>query len=93
MTNINVRSNESTDSSGSSDREATVPTRKRVLVLGGGRVGKIIAADLAEDPGLKVTLTDLQANDLAPIPRVTLHQADLSHGDTIHDLAEAHDLV
>ncbi len=93
MTDINVKSNESSDSSDSSDREPTVPTRKRVLVLGGGRVGKIIAADLAEDPNLKVTLADLRADDLASIPRVTLHQANLSHGDTIRDLAEAHDLV
>jgi lysine 6-dehydrogenase len=66
---------------------------KRVVVLGGGLIGAVIAADLAEDPTLEVTLADLRADEMAPMPQLTLRAADLSTPQAIKELAETADVV
>lgn len=70
----------------------------RVLVLGAGRVGRVIAADLADDPELEVTVADVspetlgrtEAHARAPLAAV---RADLSDSATVTELAGGADLV
>lgn len=70
----------------------------KVLVLGAGRVGRVIAADLADDPGLEVTVADVSPETLertgaharAPLAAV---RADLSDPATVTELAGRFDLV
>ena len=60
---------------------------KRVVVLGCGLVGSVIARDLAADPDLEVTGVDASAEALARLarePRIQTRQADLSARDEVH---------
>ncbi len=80
----------------------------RVLVLGSGLVGSLIAADLALTPGLRVSLVDAHHESLAkarertmllaksrkrPLPRVTEIVADCSSKHELTQLASRVDLV
>lgn len=66
---------------------------KRIVVLGSGMVGRVIAADLARD--FKVTAVDVDRANLdklgdAPLERLT---ADLSRPETVGRLAAGCDLI
>lgn len=69
----------------------------RVLVLGGGMVGSILADDLAREPGFAVTLADRSEASLARAgercPALRLERADLSDPALVRALAERHDVV
>jgi lysine 6-dehydrogenase len=71
----------------------------RVLVLGAGRVGGLIAQDLAEDPGLEVTLADRSTSALeqtasaVPAGAITTIEADLVTSGAVTDLAAGADVV
>jgi len=70
----------------------------RILVLGAGMVGTIIAADLGEEPGFRVTLVDRSPAALAAAStrcngRIQTREADLSDPQTILALAKEHDAV
>jgi len=72
----------------------------RVLVLGGGMVGSVLAADLAHDPALEVTLADRSAAALerararaGPGETVETVEADLADPKRLGELARAHDVV
>ena len=71
--------------------------QKKILVLGGGMVGTIIAEDLAAEPGFQVTLADRSPAALARAqercPALVLREADLSDPATVQTLAAEHDLV
>ena len=69
---------------------------KKVVVLGGGLVGGVMARDLAADAGLKVTVVDRDEALLARLKEripVATERADFSDLGRVHALAEAHDLV
>jgi saccharopine dehydrogenase-like NADP-dependent oxidoreductase len=68
------------------------------LVLGAGMVGSVMAADLAEDDGVRVTLADVRAEALANAARrcpraIRTVQADLADPATVTRLAREHDMV
>ncbi len=68
----------------------------RVAVLGGGRVGGAIAADLARDGEFQVTVADTSARALervAATAPVGVSQADLTETAAVARLAAAHDVV
>jgi len=71
----------------------------RVVVLGAGRVGGLIAQDLAADPGMKVTLADRSASALeetasAVTPgAITTVEADLASPGAVAALAAVADVV
>lgn len=70
----------------------------RVLVLGSGLVGAVVADDLARSPGLEVTVADvsearLQAAARRTGPGLSLLQADLAGPGAITKLAADFDLV
>ncbi|MBW2731348.1 MAG: saccharopine dehydrogenase NADP-binding domain-containing protein [Deltaproteobacteria bacterium] len=67
----------------------------KALVLGGGRVGAIIAADLAWDGDFEVTLADIRGDALRPTLPAALRvvAADLSSPKTIRKLATDHEIV
>lgn len=70
----------------------------RVLVLGAGMVGKVIAADLADEPGFRVTVADVNPDALGAArsharASVETVAADLSNPDTVTRLAAEADLV
>lgn len=71
---------------------------KRVVVLGAGRVGAVIAADLAREAGLRVRVADaspaaLEAAAARSGGRVETERADLSSPAEVGRLAAAADLV
>lgn len=66
---------------------------KKIVVLGGGMVGSVIAADLGEDPDLEVSLVDLRGDALLPIPGVEIVTEDLSKPTCVRDIAKLHDVV
>jgi lysine 6-dehydrogenase len=71
---------------------------KDVVVLGAGRVGAVIAADLARADGLRVRVADASAAALEAARarcggRVTLERADLSDPAAVARLASAAQLV
>jgi lysine 6-dehydrogenase len=74
---------------------------KSAIVLGAGMVGSVMAADLARDPGWRVTVADLRAESLeaaagrvaAGGAPVTTVRADLSDASAVRRAVEAHDLV
>jgi saccharopine dehydrogenase-like NADP-dependent oxidoreductase len=71
---------------------------KQVLVLGAGRVGAVIAADLAREQGLRVRVADASEGALAAAReraggRVTVERADLSDPAAVARLAAAADVV
>lgn len=68
----------------------------KVAVLGGGRVGGAIAADLARDGEFEVTVADVSARaleQLAAVAPIAVVQADLREADAVARLAAAHDVV
>jgi lysine 6-dehydrogenase len=66
---------------------------KKIVVLGSGMVGRVMALDLAGD--FEVTAVDVNPTNLAKLrdPRVRQVTADLSDGGSVRRLAEAADLV
>lgn len=71
---------------------------KKAIVLGAGMVGRVIAADLAQDSAFDVTIADVNDANLASAMRhaknsVATTQADLSDTDTIKRLVEPFDIV
>jgi saccharopine dehydrogenase-like NADP-dependent oxidoreductase len=69
---------------------------KKVIVLGGGLVGGVIARDIAEDRELAVTVVDRDEEVLAGLKRrakVATRRADLSDAAAVTALAAEHDLV
>jgi saccharopine dehydrogenase-like NADP-dependent oxidoreductase len=69
---------------------------KKVVVLGGGLVGGVMARDIATDPQLQVTVVDRDEAVLARLraaARVTTERADLADLGRVQALARAHDLV
>lgn len=68
-----------------------------VIVLGGGLVGAVIAADLAADPRLRVTVADRRREALERAqrraPGVATVEADLVDPAAIRRLAAEHDVV
>jgi lysine 6-dehydrogenase len=68
----------------------------RALVLGGGMVGSAMAADLAADSTLEVTVADMRADVLERLAAglgVATVAADLSDASTVTRLAGEHDVV
>ena len=77
---------------------------QKVVVLGAGMVGGVMAADLAADPAFEVTVADIRKDNLDAVhrrvamlgprpPQVRTVIADLSNPDEIRALAVKHDLV
>ena len=69
---------------------------KKVVVLGGGLVGGVMARDIATDPQLQVTVVDRDEALLARLKqraKVATERADLADLGRVQALAEAHDLV
>jgi len=70
----------------------------KAIVLGAGMVGTVMAADLARDPDLEVTLADVRPSSLASAKprvgdRVKLLQADMADAATLRRAIEPHDIV
>jgi len=70
----------------------------RVIVLGAGMVGSVIAADFARDRAFDVTIADGREQNLTLAQRrcagrATTVQADLSNAAQIKELIRGHDLV
>jgi saccharopine dehydrogenase-like NADP-dependent oxidoreductase len=68
----------------------------KILVLGAGLVGGPMAADLARDASLTVTVADRRADGLAELAkahRVSVVERNLADPRAVFALAEAHDLV
>jgi lysine 6-dehydrogenase len=69
---------------------------KKVVVLGGGLVGGVMARDLAADPQLQVTVVDRDEGVLARLKeraRVATERADFADLGRVQTLVQAHDLV
>jgi lysine 6-dehydrogenase len=69
---------------------------KKVIVLGGGLVGGVMARDIAKDPRLQVTVADRDEallQRLAARAKVTTVCADLADLARVKELAAGHDLV
>ncbi len=66
---------------------------KGVLVLGAGRVGRVIASDLAEDPGLEVTVADRSRTALDAVSGSETVAADLETQGVVADLCAGADVV
>ena len=69
---------------------------KRILVLGGGLVGSVIARDLSDDGELDVTLADIRPDALDRIcadSRITGRVADCADPDCIREMAPEYDLI
>jgi lysine 6-dehydrogenase len=69
----------------------------RIVVLGGGMVGAVIADDLAREAAFEVTVADVREGALerarARNPRVRGARADLSDPSAVRHLAEGADVV
>ncbi len=68
----------------------------KIIVLGAGLVGNIIALDLAENPENRVAVADINQNALNQLSEKADIQtvfADLSNKDMIKDIIEEYDLV
>ncbi len=68
----------------------------RVAVLGAGRVGSAMAADLAADGAFEVTVADWDPGALERLRAVPAHhkvEADLSDAAAVRELARQHELV
>lgn len=70
----------------------------RVVVLGAGMVGSVIAADLAANPGLDVTIADISEGALTRAceragGRVKARRADLSQASAVMDAVRDADMV
>jgi lysine 6-dehydrogenase len=70
--------------------------RKRIVVLGAGRVGGVVARELAREKGFEVTVADLSEAALAKAAKsgpLKTVQADLSDASAIPRLVEPFDCV
>ncbi|MHA1505527.1 MAG: saccharopine dehydrogenase NADP-binding domain-containing protein [Candidatus Heimdallarchaeota archaeon] len=68
----------------------------KVVVLGAGYVGNVMARDLAENPSIEVSLVDINQEVLDKLKlEYNLHGicADLSDPNTIKDIVKDFDLV
>ncbi len=70
----------------------------KVLVLGGGMVGSVMAADLAAEPSFEVTLADLREENLAKASaraagKIKTIKADLSDAAAVTRLVGPFDMV
>jgi len=68
----------------------------KVIVLGAGYVGNVIARDLSEDPSTEVSIVDINQDVLDKLTHdYNLHSicADLSNPNTIKDIVKDFDLV
>ena len=74
----------------------------KAIVLGAGMVGRVIAADLAEDSAFTVMIADLNEDNLARAVQhsgdhadneVKTTRADLSDADTVKRMVEPFDIV
>jgi len=70
---------------------------KKVIVLGAGMVGSVMAADLAADPDLSLSIADLRDENLAKAAAraaaVSTIKADLADPDAVARLIAPYDLV
>jgi len=70
---------------------------KRAVVLGGGMVGGVMAADLARDEAFGVAIADISESSLARVkaiaPNVSTVQCDLSKPPNVRDLVGDFDIV
>ncbi|MBI5477702.1 MAG: saccharopine dehydrogenase NADP-binding domain-containing protein [Deltaproteobacteria bacterium] len=69
---------------------------KKVVVLGGGLVGGVMARDIAVDPQLQVTVVDRDEALLARLrerAKVATERADFADLGRVQALVQAHDLV
>ncbi|MDY0002265.1 MAG: saccharopine dehydrogenase C-terminal domain-containing protein [Polyangia bacterium] len=68
----------------------------KILVLGAGRVGRVIARDLCDDPGLEVTVADRDGATLAILGErhgYSTQAAELADPAKVRELAAGFDLV
>ena len=68
----------------------------KIVVLGGGRIGRVIARDLADDKSNQVTVTDFSARDLDEAAErwgYQVHHCDLSDKKSLINQVEACDIV
>ena len=70
----------------------------KVVVLGGGMVGSVIARDLAADPDLSVTLADVDGDRLevtrdASADQLEIAVADCSDPAVVASLCDEHEMV
>jgi len=70
-----------------------MPKDCRILVLGAGRVGSVIAADLARDERLRVTVADASADAVALVRGARTVVADLADAAQLSTLVADHDVV
>jgi len=71
-------------------------SKRRILVLGGGMIGSVVAVDLALEAGCEVTVSDVRGHVLQDLARrlgVRTALADLSDPAEVGRLASRHDLV
>ena len=68
-----------------------IESLKKVLVLGAGRVGQLIAADLSQDFKVVVSDIDKSAVRLCELANVSVDIVDLSNADKLSELIEIHD--
>jgi lysine 6-dehydrogenase len=66
----------------------------RILVLGGGQQGRVIAGDLAHAlPETRVTVADLERPTLPPLPNLEWSELDAADTRAMTRLMSGHDLV
>ncbi len=68
----------------------------RIIVLGAGRVGRVIARDLAGDADFQVTVADVSREALAVLEQsaaIATVRADLERPDEVARVVAGHDLV
>jgi saccharopine dehydrogenase-like NADP-dependent oxidoreductase len=70
----------------------------RIIVLGAGRVGRVIARDLCEDPALQVTVADRDAGALADVKarcevEVEVQEAELGDPAAVRAAVAGYDLA
>jgi saccharopine dehydrogenase-like NADP-dependent oxidoreductase len=74
----------------------TISPMKKIVVLGCGLVGSVIARDLATDPDIEATAVDFSEKNLAALgdePRIRLHRANLSRPSEIMGAVREADAV
>ena len=68
-------------------------TASRIVVLGGGAQGRVIAGDLARSlPAARVAVADVRRPELPALPNLEWVESDLADGGAIARLLTAHDL-
>ena len=69
---------------------------KKVIVLGGGMVGSVIAIDLAHELDFEVTLTDISEESLKRVGhyrKIKTVVNDLSNPETVKEIVKDYDMV